>query len=187
MGQNIMKTKNNPSFATLKGDVIEYSVKRLYESTDNTIIFVPHVCNNMGSFGAGFAKHIGEKFPIVKENFLMLTKIDCKLGKVQFVKALENAKHKQKLVIANMISQNGFISRSNPRPINYASLVYCMTEIKHVCDKLISEDVNVEIHCPKFGSGLAGGNWNFITNLIEDIWNTMPVYIYNYNSSYNKG
>jgi hypothetical protein len=40
------------------------------------------------------------------------------------------------------------------------------------------EDIKYEIHAPKFGSGLAGGNWNFIENLIEDIWIDIPVYIY---------
>jgi hypothetical protein len=39
---------------------------------------------------------------------------------------------------------------------------------------------SVEIHAPKFGSGLAGGNWNFISDLIEDIWSKHTVYIYDY-------
>ena len=38
----------------------------------------------------------------------------------------------------------------------------------------------IEIHCPKFGSGLAGGNWHFIENLIEDIWTAYFVTVYNY-------
>ena len=28
----------------------------------------------------------------------------------------------------------------------------------------------VEIRCPMFGSGLAGGNWAFIEELIDEIW-----------------
>jgi hypothetical protein len=36
----------------------------------------------------------------------------------------------------------------------------------------------VQIHAPKFGSGLAGGNWNFIEELIKDIWLNIPVMIY---------
>jgi hypothetical protein len=43
----------------------------------------------------------------------------------------------------------------------------------------------VEIHCPKFGSGLAGGNWDFISNLIEDIWSKYHVTVYNYNKKNN--
>jgi hypothetical protein len=38
----------------------------------------------------------------------------------------------------------------------------------------------VQIHAPKFGSGLAKGNWHFIANLIEDIWADLPMFIYEF-------
>jgi hypothetical protein len=41
-----------------------------------------------------------------------------------------------------------------------------------------SENARVEIHSPKFGSGLAGGNWNFIEELIKDIWYDCEVFVY---------
>jgi len=44
----------------------------------------------------------------------------------------------------------------------------------------IHKTENVEIHCPKFGSGLSGGDWNFISDLIDDIWGKYTVFIYNY-------
>jgi hypothetical protein len=44
----------------------------------------------------------------------------------------------------------------------------------------LKNNENIEIHAPKFGSGLAGGNWNFISDLIEDIWGKYNVFIYNY-------
>ena len=34
------------------------------------------------------------------------------------------------------------------------------------------------ICCPKFGSGLAGGEWNVIENMILEIWKDIPVYVY---------
>ena len=43
----------------------------------------------------------------------------------------------------------------------------------------INNQEKIEIHCPKFGSGLAGGNWEFIKDLIEDIWGRYFVTIYN--------
>jgi hypothetical protein len=36
----------------------------------------------------------------------------------------------------------------------------------------------VQIHAPKFGCGLAGGNWNFIQDLITDIWKNIQVFVY---------
>jgi hypothetical protein len=40
------------------------------------------------------------------------------------------------------------------------------------------KDSRVQIHAPKFGCGLAGGNWNFISELINDIWGKFFVTVY---------
>jgi hypothetical protein len=54
--------------------------------------------------------------------------------------------------------------------------------IKQRTDKSKTEEHNsFEIHCPKFGSGIAGGNWNFISDLIQDIWGSYDVFVYTYN------
>jgi hypothetical protein len=78
-----------------------------------------------------------------------------------------------------MIAQNDVVSQANPRPLNYYALSVCMFNIKlHIQHIIKSNDSSVEIHAPKFGSGLAGGNWLFISDLIKDIWNNIPVFIY---------
>lgn len=150
-------------------------------NTDNKSykVLVPHVCNNVDVFGAGFASAVCESYPIVKENFNLLGK-NAQLGYTQFVTATSNKKTDSKLIFCNMIAQNGIISKSNQRPINYAALVKCMIEIKKNIDTHRSnfDYTTVQIHAPKFGSGLAGGNWSFIEKLIEDIWYNIPTYIY---------
>jgi hypothetical protein len=79
-----------------------------------------------------------------------------------------------------MIAQNKLFSQDNKRPLNYGALVYCMNQVRSYIKDLESntEMSRIEIHAPKFGSGLAGGNWNFISDLIEDIWYDIPVFIY---------
>ena len=52
--------------------------------------------------------------------------------------------------------------------------------IQEISEKYNYQFKKVEINSPKFGSGLAGGNWYFINDLIEDIWGDFNVYIYNY-------
>jgi len=82
-----------------------------------------------------------------------------------------------------MIAQNGIRSENIPRPLNYLSLVKAMNSLSqyiHFNTGFANKTENIEIHAPKFGSGLAGGNWNFIANLIEDIWKPYNVYVYNY-------
>ena len=41
-------------------------------------------------------------------------------------------------------------------------------------------DVMLEIHSPKFGMGYPGGKWEFIQNLVEDIWRDKNVFVYNH-------
>lgn len=151
----------------------------LDKKVSSTVIVIPHVCNNVSVFNGGFAKDVAEHYPIVKENFMALGKKYSQLGKVQYIEVYSNTHSKNKIIIANMIAQNGIISSSNTRPLNYCALVYCMNDINRYIDSLYKNNSDVvDIHCPKFGSGLAGGNWVFIQDLIKDIWKNHQVYVY---------
>lgn len=165
---------------------ISYSKRNIFESIQDRInaevngctVIVPHVCNNINVFGGGFTKDINIYYPIVGENFHMLGK-SAKLGKTQFVIADTNKSYGHQIIFANMIAQNGIISTKNPRPLNYIALSYCINEITNYISSLKqNSDFDVEIHAPKFGSGLAGGNWSFISELISDSWNKYNTFIY---------
>lgn len=175
------KNKNYPNYYFSHNDIFATVTNLVKDSsTTDTVLIIPHVCNNIGIFGGGFAKDVSEYFPIVKENFLALGKKESKLGKVQYVDVYNNNKTKNRIVVANMIAQNGIISNKNIRPLNYGALVYCMNDINYYINTLIrSNTENIQIHAPKFGSGLAGGNWLFIQDLIGDIWTDNNVCIYN--------
>jgi hypothetical protein len=178
------KNRNSNCFIT-HTDLFESIEKRLHSAHAGCTVFVPHVCNNIDLFGAGFAKAVADRYPSVKANYHMLGKTFLKnnLGHPQFLNVYEEPKYKHKLYFVNMIAQNGVRSPSNVRPLNYAALVRCMVHISQFINQntdFPSNPSSVEIHAPKFGSGLAGGNWNFISDLIEDIWGKHTVYIYDY-------
>lgn len=163
-----------------KLDIFGIAKDRILSQTSGCNVIIPHVCNNVGVFGGGFSGAISARFPIVQENFYLLGN-KTKLGYVQFISVFKNSLTHNELVISNMIAQNGTISKKNPRPLNYEYLVKCMLEVRKYAEDLKQKsEQNVEIHCPKFGSGLAGGNWLFIENLIDDIWKNLPVYVYSY-------
>ena len=145
-------------------------------------IIIPHVCNNLDLFGAGFANAIANEYPQVKNNYHMLGKkfLQEHPGYVQFIDVEYEKQYNRRLVIANMISQNGIKSFKNPRPLNYAYLVKSMVEVKKFIVTNFNKDNPAEIHCPKFGTGLAGGNWFFISELINDIWKDIKVVVYSY-------
>lgn len=160
-------------------DLFNIATERVKSGYSGATVIVPHVCNNINLFGAGFAAYVSSRFPNVKENFHMLGN-KSKLGKTQFVICENDNEYKHSLVVANMIAQNGTVSKSNTRPLNYAALVYSMSEINTYIKglKSINESAKIEIHAPKFGSGLAGGDWSFIEQLICDLWSEYPVFVY---------
>jgi hypothetical protein len=161
-------------------DIFDSIIGVIKTSKVTTNIIVPHVCNNVNVFGGGFTASIDKHFPIVKANYSMLGN-KSKLGYTQFVEAKNNSNNNSKIVFANMIAQNKTISKNNPRPINYAALVTCMLGVReYILNLKKDNDCTNQIHAPKFGSGLAGGDWKFIEKLIEDIWYDIPVYVYNY-------
>jgi hypothetical protein len=166
--------KNEHSFHLLNENIFDLSNKRI-SSNEEISIVIPHVCNNVNAFGAGFADAVADKYPVVKANFHVNG--SQKLGHTQFITA--KTKGSNKLVIANMIAQNGLINPKNKRPLHYPSLIKCMYDVLTFCKNIQNNnDSKVEIHAPKFGSGLAGGNWLFIADLIDDIWSGIDTFIY---------
>jgi hypothetical protein len=176
-----IKNKNyNYSFVNINGNVIKSAKNIINSGNYGCSVIIPHVCNNIDSFGGGFTGDINKLYPIVKDNYHMLGKKNT-LGYTQYVVADKDDKFKHKLIFANMIAQNEVISSRNPRPLNYFSLAKCMGDVKHYIKQNFNQENKVQIHCPKFGSGLAGGNWLFIQELIQDIWGEFSVFIYSYN------
>lgn len=169
--------KHRSKIRVVKSDIFKVTSDIVKSKNSGTSIIIPHVCNNIGLFGAGFAACVKNHFPIVSTNFELLGS-KAKLGYVQYITTYKDMTHHHELIIANMIAQNGVVGYKNPRPLNYEALVKCMTDVREFIHKK-SKD-NIEIHCPKFGSGLAGGNWNFISELIEDIWYDTNVVVYGY-------
>lgn len=179
MEENIMKVNNRIVYYKNQ-DIFDISVGIVKTSRVTTNIIIPHVCNNINVFGGGFTTSIDKNFPIVKANYNMLGNT-AKLGYTQFVTAKNNSQNNSKIIFANMIAQNKTINKNNPRPINYAALLTCMLGVRdHIINLKKDNDSTNQIHAPKFGSGLAGGDWKFIEKLIEDIWFDIPVYVYQY-------
>jgi len=173
-----MKTyikKNN--ITVIHGDIFNYISDIIKQGNNGSSIIVPHVCNNSNVFGAGFATGVSKHFPIVKENYHLLGSKQI-LGHTQFITVFKDKIFNHQLIFANMIAQNNTISPQNPRPINYLALCKCMSEIDNYIRNHFDKDTRIQIHAPKFGCGLAGGNWFFIQNLIEDIWYKYNTFIY---------
>jgi O-acetyl-ADP-ribose deacetylase (regulator of RNase III) len=156
-------TMKQGKFMMVVGDVTEPCID---DTINHQVIIIPHVCNDLGVFGAGVAKAIAHQFPQAKEDYMSFMKFqfDNPLGEVIWSE-VENDRC-ETLYIANMIAQHGIIGKENPIPLDYEAL----NEAMDIVTKRAKNEINCSIHCPKFGCGLAGGDWKIVEKMIEDKW-----------------
>lgn len=139
------------------------------------IKIISHVCNCNNGWGKGFVLALNKKWSKPEEKFRKLFTVLPKnnwrslLGKTQFVKVEED------IIIANMIAQLGYgknnfqkhktIEENEQIPLQYWALEKCLTTVKEKAKSL-----NASVHAPKFGAGLAGGDWDKIETMINEIF-----------------
>lgn len=154
----------------IKGDLFE-NLPKLHRKR---YIVIPHIVNNIHLWGSGFVLAVNKYSEKPKEAYFNNPKLI--LGTNQFIK-VKDSDETGPVFICNMVAQNGVVSTNNKKPIRYKALVECMQNVADVC----KEDFgSTEIHAPKFGSDRARGNWNFIEELIEEIWFGIPTTIYHF-------
>lgn len=135
-------------------------------------VLVPHVCNDAGAWGAGFVVPLGRNFPAAQDRYRKWYGgspppeatypggLDFALGATQITQVREDG---PRVIVANMVAQH---MTGGVRPLRYNALAACMDQVASWFDKL----GDFEIHAPLFGSALAGGNWNFVEQLVVDCW-----------------
>jgi len=147
-------------------------------SLDGTNVLIPHIVNDVGVWGSGVVIALSKEWPVTKkfkspeyhfhENPLFKPNT---LGATQFISPELN------ITVANMYAQTGV----GGKPIRYEALVKCMRTIADYCEFMLSEhNEKTVLICPKFGSLRAGGNWDFIEELINEIWCDLKVVICEY-------
>jgi hypothetical protein len=153
----------------------------------NEVAIIPHVCNNKNRWGAGFVLALNKKWKEPQQAYRELFKgyPDMKgfpVGstKERFEKSVLGTCHlvqvEPNIFVLNMIAQDGTGREGEPeRPLKYAALTLSMTKALDRIDNkirigMIKPGTKISFHAPMFGSGLAGGNFNYIKELIQEIW-----------------
>lgn len=120
---------------------------------------IAHVCNNIGAWGAGFVVAVSEKFPEAETAYRKLD--NRRLGMVQYIHIAG-----EDIIVANMIAQNNINNSKDGRRVDllsYEHLRDCLGRVFNYANNL-----NATVHCPKIGSGLAGGSWNRVESMLID-------------------
>lgn len=133
-----------------------------------------HCCNDLGGWGRGFVLALSKKWKEPEAEYKKWSngKLNYKpfqLGQVQFVKVEKD------IVVANMIGQHGLGVHNGIPPIRYDAIDECLKKVAEIALKY-----KASICAPRFGAGLAKGDWNRIEQLIiENLCEKdIDVYIY---------
>lgn len=118
---------------------------------------IAHICNDKGAWGAGFVMAISKKWKQPEITYRHF-KDNYYLGTVDYIKVEDD------LWVANMIAQhNTGRDENGDIPLRYSALVDCLRNLNEM-----AEHLNASVHMPKIGSGLSGGNWEVIEQIIRE-------------------
>jgi len=137
---------------------------------------IAHICNDLGGWGKGFVLAISKRWSEPEAEYRKWhrnrAKNDFGLGALQIIQ-VEKYIH-----IANMVGQHGMRTGGNGRPpIRYSAVEECLKKLG-----VQAKELYASIHMPRIGTGLAGGKWESIEPLIQEILcdEDIPVYVYDY-------
>jgi len=141
-----------------------------------SVVVIAHCCNDVpgGAWGAGFVVPLARHFPLSRDWYFKWAKEDTfQLGNIQIVDVAENR------IVCNMIGQHGVGWSGGKPPIRYDAIESCLDKLylRLETAKLLDK---VQLHCPAFGSNLAGGDFSLISLMIQHLWcdRGLPTTIY---------
>jgi O-acetyl-ADP-ribose deacetylase (regulator of RNase III) len=131
----------------INGDLIQLAHQGMFD-------VIGHGCNCFCTMGAGLAKKMKEEFPEITMADNRTTKGDReKLGTFSYVDY-------GNLIVLNLYTQFDYGSPWGA-DVEYSAVRKCMEEIK---EKYYGRKIGL----PMIGAGLGGGDWNIISEIIED-------------------
>jgi len=148
----------------LNGDVFDFFEYDEY-------VIVPHVANDLYIWGSGFVVALMNRWPdidMVHESKKM------KLGQTEFQNVEGNT------VIASMIAQRGFPTRTQPQALSIPHLRTCMEEVYKFWAEQKAKGIEYKIMSPKFGALRSGGSWEEIEKIINELWSEIDVTVFVY-------
>lgn len=173
--------------------MITYKTGDMFREIDfesPTIKLIPHCCNNIDGYGSGFAGAVAKFFPAAKERYHQWYRmgVDMESGKPFRLGQFQSVKVKSQdlynaVYILNMIGQDGVRGPNNPKPVKYGHLHSCVQKVGELLRLYTAKNPPghpIEIITVKFGSDLAGGDWNIIEEFVLDHWilPNVPITVY---------
>lgn len=147
---------------------------------DGRLPVIAHIVNDIGAWGSGFVMALSAKWKSPEGHYRIWATGQgdpsiyppFTLGHNLVVVASNSPP----IYVANMIAQHKVGHSGNGRPpIRYTALAECLDSLR-----FWATYYKASVHMPKIGSGLAGGDWNVISALIEDALYDIPCWVYEF-------
>lgn len=146
-----------------EGIMVIYKKGDLFKAPEQILA---HGVNCSGAFGSGVAYGMSQNHKKSRDQyFSKFGHGGWKLGEVQFVES-------ESKIIANCATQLEYLPRGVCHA-DYPSIKEAMIKVKEFA---ISNNGTVAI--PKIGAGLAGGDWDTIKAILEEVFNDYDVVVY---------
>jgi O-acetyl-ADP-ribose deacetylase (regulator of RNase III) len=134
---------------------------------DTDASYILHGCNCQGVMGSGVALQIKEKFPEAYSYYKEKYRFgDLSLGDVHQIACCSP-------IIFNCMTQEYYG--------NNKKFIYANYEAIRKCLRLISKLIpftHLKIAMPKIGCGLANGDWNIVSKIVEEELGDFEVLVY---------
>ena len=130
---------------------------------DTDIKYIAHGVNSQGVMGSGVAKALFVKWPEVREQYLKYHRANLALainGTEDFLGTVQVVPCDGKTVL-NMFTQDFY---------GYDGKLYLSYDAVRACfQAVVDQGLIKEIAIPRIGSKLAGGDWNKIKEIINEV------------------
>lgn len=127
---------------------------------------IAHCCNNIGAWGRGFVLAVSALSPLPEKRYKAWHHgeigTEFKPGMVQIVPIPDS-----NLVVANIIGQDGIRPKRDCAGNMIPPILYDDLEVGLRKTAMWASRHNADIHTPRIGCGLAGGDWSIIKDILE--------------------
>jgi O-acetyl-ADP-ribose deacetylase (regulator of RNase III) len=142
-------------------------------TTDGDILQVKlgimcHQVNCMGKMGAGIALKIRKKWPIVYKDYMDA----YEEGKLHLGEVILSTIQPAELYVANLCGQ--YYYGRDKKQTDYNAVRECLIKVNSM-----AHEKGLEVYIPKnMGCALAGGNWNVVSKIIEEVFSDVIIVDY---------
>lgn len=143
----------------------------VFESPDDILI---HGCNCFCVMGAGVARMVRQLYPLsYNADQKTISGAPFKLGTYSYSTQKHNY-YPQNLIVINAYTQFRYSSKSS-----LYDLIADYDAIRTVMTSINKDFPKKSISMPRIGAGLGGGDWNEISDIINSVFRTRNITVYN--------